>query len=162
MNRKNAPSPASFPWVLVSSRLYLMQRRREKKKKTPSYAALSLSGGCRSLVMQWVFLKVSASLTSSSPPGTRLKPLRKHVPQSRVVQVDVAVIHTNVSNVCSLAWRSDPQHEQRLPLQVIRARIFVFSLRTKRADVSRRPVNQPMSNHFIFPLESLPTFRTRA
>ena len=62
-----------------------MSERNEKKKmKTPADASLQAKYEL-------------ASLTSPSPSGTWLKPLIEDIPQFRVIQVNIAVIHTYVS-----------------------------------------------------------------
>lgn len=48
------------------------------------------------------------------------------------------------------------------PLKIIRTWISVFALRTKWTDISWASVDQPVSNHFILSLETLPSFRPRA
>lgn len=55
--------------------------------------------------------RTSASLTSPSPPSTGVQPLIKDIPQFRVVQVDIAVIHTYVSThaISNFGMRSTPR-----------------------------------------------------
>jgi hypothetical protein len=43
-------------------------------------------------------------------------------------------------------------------LQIVRSRVLVFSIRTERADVAGGIVDEAMSDHFIFALESFATF----
>jgi hypothetical protein len=66
------------------------------KRETPSYAGLEE-------IISGPWEEILASLPSSSSPGTRLKPFGKHGLQSRVIQVDIAVVYTNVTIISSLA-----------------------------------------------------------
>jgi hypothetical protein len=48
------------------------------------------------------------------------------------------------------------------PLQIVRPRIPVLLVRTERADITRRVMDQPMPYHFILSLETLPSDSSRA
>lgn len=47
-----------------------------------------------------------------------------------------------------------------LPLEIVGSWIFVLSIWTEWTNVSRRLMNQSMSDHFVLPLESFAAFAT--
>lgn len=49
-----------------------------------------------------------------------------------------------------------------VPLEVVRSRILVFSIRTKWANIARRIVYQTMSNHLVLSLKAFSTFASGA
>lgn len=44
-----------------------------------------------------------------------------------------------------------------IPLQVIRSRILMLLIRTKRTHIARRPMHKTVADHFIFPFETSAT-----
>lgn len=49
-----------------------------------------------------------------------------------------------------------------IPLQIVRPRILVLSVRTKRTHVPRTRMHETMPYHLVLALEALSTFGTRA
>lgn len=75
-----------------------MQLSKERKEGKKNSVKCEFSGQGRIDVIQknQCCPEISASLTSSSPPSTWIKPLVQDISQFRVVQVDIAVIHSYV------------------------------------------------------------------
>lgn len=129
-------------------------------------------------------------ITNASPPTPTAPfgPLRQHIPQLRIVLVLVHVVYAYmsvsvipnhpVSKRYFMKERTVNSHmdffplflfppspkKKRVnsPLKIIRPRILVFTIWTKRTHVAGRLMHKAMANHFVFALEAFAAFATGA
>lgn len=93
------------------------------------------------------------------PSAAPLRPLRQHLPQLRIVFILVHMMHSDVPASLSAPSLIPPSSQvsakDNVPLQIIRPRILVLSVRTKRTHIPGTRMHKAMPYHFVFALEAL-------